>query len=468
MPAETVENRLFADIQIGDTAQLTRTVTVEDIDHYAAASGDFNPSHVDQAYAEERQMGRRVAHSLWGASLFSSLLGNVLPGPGTVYRSQILDFHRPLYLGDSLTVIVTAIEKRPDLKSVLFDCRISNQDEEVAITGTAEVIAPTVKIRRPRVDLPGFEANALDRFAELIARSETLEPLPTAVAHPCDSSSLIAAVEAAKARFIVPILIGPKARIQAVAAAEELDIRDFTLVDVPHSHAAAEKAVELARAGEVELIMKGSLHTDELLAAVVRSATGLRTERRLSHAFIMDVPTYSKLLIVTDAAINIFPTLDDKRDICQNAIDLAHSLGIDLPKVAILSAVEMVRTQIPSTVEASALCKMADRGQITGAILDGPLAMDNAINKKAADTKGIVSLVAGDPDILVAPDLEAGNILVKQLTFLANADAAGLVLGARIPIILTSRADSLRVKLASCVMGKLVAYFRRSQGAIPS
>jgi phosphotransacetylase len=247
-----------------------------------------------------------------------------------------------------------------------------------------------------------------------------------------------------------------------------LDIAHLTIVDAPYSHAAADKAVELARRGEVELLMKGSLHTDEIMGAVVRSTTGLRTERRLSHAFVMDVPTYPKPLVISDAAINIFPTLDDKRDICKNAIDLTHALGLETPKVAVLSAVETVNTKIPSTIEAAALCKMADRGQISGALLDGPLAMDNAISKKAAETKGIMSTVAGDADILIAPDLEAGNILVKQLTFLANADGAGLVLGARVPIILTSRADSLRVKLASCAIAKLAAHHRRGALGITS
>jgi len=345
----------------------------------------------------------------------------------------------------------------------VFECAAINQGEEVVVTGAAEVVAPAQKIRRAKVDLPGFHEERPDRFAELIARGAGLDPVLTAVAHPCDENSLKAVVEAARARFIVPILVGPLGRMRAVAAEHELDISDFELVDAPHSHAAAELAVERVRVGGAKLLMKGSLHTDELLAAVVRSATGLRTERRISHVFIMDVPTYPKLLLISDAAINIFPTLDEKKDICQNAIDLAHGLGIALPKVALLSAVETVRTQIPTTVEAAALCKMADRGQIRGAILDGPLAMDNAISRQAALTKGIQSVVAGDPDILIAPDLEAGNILVKQLAFLANAAGAGLVLGARVPIVLTSRADSFRIKLASCAVGKLAACHRLDQ-----
>lgn len=301
-----------------------------------------------------------------------------------------------------------------------------------------------------------------DAYETLLQRCRTLEPVIAAVAHPCERTALTGAVEAAEARLISPILVGPRQKICEVAKEAGLNIDPYPIEDVPHSHAAAAKAVELVRSARAEVLMKGSLHTDELMSAVVSSAAGLRTGRRISHAFVMSVPTYPKPLIITDAAINIAPTLEDKRDICQNAIDLAHSLGRPMPKVAILSAVETVTTKIPSTIDAAALCKMADRGQITGALLDGPLAMDNAISLEAARTKGIASPVAGDADILVAPDLEAGNILAKQLTFLANADAAGLVLGARVPIILTSRADNVRTRMASCGVAVLVAHARRT------
>jgi phosphate acetyltransferase len=300
-------------------------------------------------------------------------------------------------------------------------------------------------------------------YPALIERCARLEPVTAAVAHPCDEASLTAAVEAAEAHLIRPILVGPEARIRKVAQECGLDIRPYRLVDVPHSHAAAAKAVEIVRAGEAETLMKGSLHTDELIGEVVRKDTGLRTERRISHVFIMDVPTYPKPLALTDAAINIFPDLETKVDIVQNAIDMAHALGVELPKVAILSAVETVTPKIPSTIEAAALCKMAERGQITGALLDGPLAFDNAISKEAAAIKGIRSEVAGDADILVVPDLEAGNMLAKQLSFLANADAAGIVLGARVPIILTSRADTVRARMASCAVAVLLAHARRQQ-----
>ena len=296
-----------------------------------------------------------------------------------------------------------------------------------------------------------------EKYDALIRACQGLVPVRTAVVHPCDEIALSAAIAAADAKLIQPILVGPEARIRALAASLGLDLAGLRLVDVPHSHAAAEKAVALVRAAEADVLMKGSLHTDELMAEVVRKDTGLRTSRRISHVFIMDVPTYAKPLFITDGAVNLFPNLEDKADIVQNAIHLAHALGIALPKVAILSALEIITSKLPSTIDAAALCKMAERGQITGAILDGPLAFDNAINRDAAAVKHITSAVAGDADILVVPDLEAGNLLAKELSFLANADAAGIVLGARVPIILTSRADSVRVHMASCAVAALYA-----------
>jgi len=299
------------------------------------------------------------------------------------------------------------------------------------------------------------------KYERLLARCQGLEPVPTAVAHPCEESALTGAVEAERRGLIKPLLVGPASRIRETASAANIDLGDLEIVDVPHSHAAAVKAVELVREGRAEILMKGSLHTDELMAAVIARDGGLRAGRRVSHVFVMDVPTYHKVLIVTDGAINIAPTLEDKVDICQNAIDLAISLGLERPKVAILAAVETVTSKMPATIDAAALCKMAERGQIKNALLDGPLAFDNAISKQAAQTKGIKSEVAGDPDILLAPDLEAGNILAKQLSFLANADSAGMVLGAKVPVILTSRADSVRSRVASCGVAMLVAHARR-------
>ena len=301
-------------------------------------------------------------------------------------------------------------------------------------------------------------AQTSGRFARLIEATRPLDPIPAAVVHPVDGRSLAGAVQAARETLIEPILVGPEAKIRAAAQDAGQDIDGFQIIDAPHSHAAAAAAVRLVREGQAQALMKGALHTDEVMSAVIDASTGLRTERRVSHVFVMDVATYPKLLLITDAAINIYPTLDDKRDIVQNAIDLGHALGIEAPKVAILSAVETVYPKIPSTVEAAALCKMADRGQITGGILDGPLAFDNAISVEAAEAKGITSAVAGDADILMVPDLEAGNMLAKQLDYLADAQAAGIVLGARVPIMLTSRADGAASRVVSCAIAQLYVH----------
>ena len=304
------------------------------------------------------------------------------------------------------------------------------------------------------------------KYEQLLDRCKSIEPIPTAVAHPCEMTALMGAMEAAELGLIKPILVGPSKKIDSVAKAAKIDLTNSEIVDSNHSHDSAAKAVALIREGKAELLMKGSLHTDELMSAIVSREGGLRTSRRISHVFIMDVPTYHKVLIITDGAINIAPSLEDKIDICQNAIDLVISLGRDLPKVAILAAVETVNSKMQATIDAAALCKMAERGQITGGLLDGPLAFDNAISADAAKTKGIISKVAGDPDILLAPDLEAGNMLAKQLSFLANADSAGLVLGAKVPVILTSRADNVRSRIASCAVAVLAAHARRQQAGV--
>jgi len=302
-----------------------------------------------------------------------------------------------------------------------------------------------------------------EKYQRLIARAQASAPVPTAVAHPCDEASLTGAVDAARLGLIAPILVGPPERIRAVAQDHKLDIGQLEIVAAPHSHASASEAVRLVREGRAECLMKGSLHTDELMGAVVSREGGLRTARRISHCFVMDVPSYAEPLIVSDAAVNIAPTLEDKVHIVQNAIDLGHALGMKEVRVAILSAMETVNPKVLSTIEAAALCKMADRGQITGGILDGPLALDNAINLEAAEIKHIQSPVAGRANVLIVPDLEAGNMLAKSLTFLAGADAAGIVIGARVPIILTSRADSVTTRLASCAVASLVALARREQ-----
>ncbi|MDE8652106.1 bifunctional enoyl-CoA hydratase/phosphate acetyltransferase [Novosphingobium album (ex Liu et al. 2023)] len=454
--AEMIENRTFDEIRVGDTASVTRTLSQRDIQLFALVSGDVNPAHLDADFAGTDFFRRVIAHGMWGGGLISAVLGTELPGPGTIYLGQSLHFVRPVGIGDSITASVTVTHKQPDRNVLLLDCLCVNQHGETVITGEAEVKAPTEKIRRARIALPDIRLSDHDGYHRLIDAASG-SPMPTAVAHPCSAAALAAVVEAAEAGLIEPLLVGPEARI--IKAAEEAgkDIAGFRIVPSLHSHDSAAKAVALVRSGEARLLMKGSLHTDELMGAVVSHAAGLRTERRISHAYVMDVPGHPTPLIITDAAINIAPTLEEKADIIRNAIDLAHVIGLSEPRVAILAAVETVNPMMPSTLDAAALCKMAERGQITGGLLDGPLAFDNAVSDAAAKEKGIVSPVAGKAEILVVPDLEAGNMLAKQLTFLGGADAAGVVLGARVPIILTSRADSLRTRLASCAMAVLLA-----------
>jgi phosphate acetyltransferase len=463
---DIIENRTFDEIAIGDSASLSRTLSKDDIALFAIMSGDVNPAHLDESYARASMCGHHIiGHGMWAGAIVSAVLGTRLPGPGTIYVAQDLQFLKPLGLGDTITVTVTAREKRPDKPIVIFDCHCRNQNGEEVVTGTAVTMAPAEKIRRPRVALPELQLRRHDRYQQLVSLCASLEPIPTAVVHPCDQTSLEGAVRAAEARLIVPVLVGPEAKIRSIAQSQGLDITPYEIVSTEHSHAAAAKAVAIARTGKVEALMKGSLHTDELMAEVVNKDTGIRTARRISHVFIMDVPTYPKPLFITDAAVNIAPNLEDKVDIVQNAIELARALRIEKPKVAILSAVETVTSKIPSTIDAAALCKMSERGQITGGILDGPLALDNAISPEAASIKNIKSPVAGDADILLVPDLESGNMLAKELSFLANADAAGIVLGARVPIILTSRADNVRTRLASCAVAALYAQARRIAAA---
>jgi phosphotransacetylase/acyl dehydratase len=455
--ANFIENRTFDEMQIGDSAQLNRSFTQSDIELFANVSGDVNPSHLDQAYADRSLFHGIVAHGMLGGSLFSAVLGTMLPGPGTIYLGQDLRFRRPVKPGDSLTVKVTVRSKDAAKNRVVLDCLCTNQNGEEVITGTAEVVAPTEKIRRERMQLPEVSVVNHAALTSLMQRASLLPPLPTAIVHPCDHDSLEGALQAAAAGFIDPVLVGPEGRIRALALAEGFDLTGIRIADAPHSHAAAEIAAGLARDGVVKALMKGSLHTDELMHEVMRRENQLRTGRRLSHAYVMLIAASGKALIVSDGAINIAPGLMEKVDIVQNAIYLAIALGVAVPKVAILSAVETVTAQIPSTLDAAALCKMADRGQIKGGLLDGPLAFDNAISAVAALTKGIESAVAGSPDILIVPNLEAGNMLAKQMIYSGAADAAGIVLGATVPIILTSRADSTRTRLASCAVAVLAA-----------
>jgi phosphotransacetylase/acyl dehydratase len=452
-----IENRTYDEIEVGDTASLERRLTMDDIKLFAVMSGDVNPAHVDEDFAKSSRFQEIIAHGMWGGSLISTLLGTELPGPGTIYLSQTLRFKAPVVLGDVLTVTVEATEKNDEKHRIRFHCLCRNQEGKTVIEGDADVLAPTKKVRRARTVMPHVRMAERRHLHELLEAASRPEPLPTAVVHPVDAQSLQGALQAARRGLIIPVFVGPEDRIRKAAEEAEVDLSEFEIVPTKHSHAAAERAVALAREGQVGALMKGSLHTDELLRAALHKEKGLRTERRLSHVMAFDVPTYPRPLFITDAAINIYPSLEDKADIIRNAIELAQAVSIETPRVAILSAVETVNPRIASTVEAAALCKMAERRQIEGGILDGPLAFDNAISESAAHAKGIESEVAGRADILVAPDLEAANMLVKQLTYLADATGAGVVVGARVPIMLTSRADDAITRMASCALALLLA-----------
>ena len=454
---EIIENRVFDDIAPGDSASLSRKITLDDIALFSVISGDINPAHLDAEYAASGLFHHIIAQGVLTAGLISAVLGTKLPGPGTIYLGQDLRFLAPVSPGDTVTATVIVSEKISQNHRVILDCTCRNQDGALVLHGTATVKAPEEKVSRRAIVLPEVRLLRHEHLRSLLSRAGAGSPLPTAIAHPCDEVSLLAAVEAARAGLITPILVGPAERIRATAKTHGLDISAFRIEPTAHSHQSAARAVELVRMGRAKLLMKGSLHTDELLHEVTAAQTGLRTGKRLSHVYVMDVPSYPKPLLVTDAAINIAPDLEDKTHIIQNAIELAHVLGITTPRVAILAAVETVNPAMQATLDAAALCKMAERGQITGAVLDGPLAFDNAINATAAAQKGISSPVAGLADILVVPSIEAGNILAKQLTFLANADAAGIVLGASVPIILTSRADDERARMASCALAVILA-----------
>lgn len=452
-----LENRTFDEIEMGETACLSRVLTRDDIELFATVSGDINPAHIDAAFAEHDIFGRVIAHGMWGGGLISAVLGTILPGPGTLYLSQILHFHRPVSIGDTITATVTAREKREQRAIIIFDCACTNQKGEKVISGTAEVIAPKEKASCSRVELPDILIRRHDRYHAILEAAKELPKLTMAIVQPCDDHVISAAVEAAEAGLIEPVFVGPEEGIRAAAKAAKLSIENFRLETTSDAQASAMLAVELIRKGTAQALMKGSLHTDQLMHVVLRDEAGLKTDRRISHIYAMDVPAYPKPLFVTDAAINIAPTLAEKRDICQNAIDLVHLLGNLEPKVAVLSAVETVDPHILSTIDAAALTMMAKRGQITGAIVEGPLAFDNAIDPQAVRLKGITSSVAGQADILVVPNLEAGNMLVKQFLHLSGADAAGLVLGTKAPIILTSRSDTVRVRLASVALAVIVA-----------
>ena len=459
-----LRNRTFDELNVGDSACIERTLTQEDIQLFAVLSGDLNPQHIDPAFAASTRFHGVIAHGMWGGALISAVLGTRLPGPGTIYLGQTLRFRAPVKLGDRLSIRVTVDALDPATRRVTLACACTNQSGNLVIEGEAEVIAPDERIERARTALPEIRVDVAgnDGLARLLAHVASMEAIRVAVVHPCDALSLSGALDARDAGLIVPVLVGPRARIEAVAAEAGIDLSGVAIEDVAHSHAAAARAAELAREGRVEALMKGSLHTDELMAVVVARESGLRTKRRVSHCFVLQTPHYPRPFIVTDAAINLAPDLEQKADIVRNAIDLAHVIGVQVPKVAILAAVETVTPSMPATLDAAALCKMADRGQIAGGLLDGPLAFDNAVSIAAARTKGIVSDVAGQADILVVPDLESGNMLAKQVMYMGDAASAGIVLGAKVPVVLTSRADSRESRMASCAIALMLAHRYRT------
>lgn len=452
-------NVIYEEIEIGASATAERVVGTTEVEALLLVSGDVVPFHVGEGEIGDRD--ELYVDAVAAEAIISGLLERRLPGPGTRIVSQKFDFDGRIRVGDLVRATVTVKLKHPERRRVLFECRVEAAGHPI-LQGEVVVEAPQRKAEFPEMERPEFIVRRNDVFLRLLRRCEPLAPVTCAVAHPCDRDSLLGAIGAARRNLIVPVLVAPAAKLHSVALALGVDISGYRLVDTEHSHASAAAAVALARNGEVDTVMKGSLHTDEIMGAVISSTNGLRTERRVSHVFVMDVPAYDRMLFVTDAAINIEPTLREKADIAQNAIDLARSLGVETPKVAIMSAVETVNPDLQSTIDAAALCKMADRGQITGAILDGPLAFDNAISEFAARTKSIKSPVAGKADILLVPNIEAGNMLAKQLQYFAGADSAGIVLGARVPVILTSRADNVRMRIGSAAIAKLLVHARRT------
>ncbi|WP_081423756.1 bifunctional enoyl-CoA hydratase/phosphate acetyltransferase [Celeribacter ethanolicus] len=450
------ENVPFDKLEVGMEAENRRLCVADDLYVFAHASGNLNPLHLPHEDGDKDGKPEAVAPSFWVASQISSVLGNKLPGPGTLYKSQNLRFHARAHAGDELVARVKLIRKT-EAGSAVFETSVTLSDGTVLVEGEAEVFAPTEKHSFDIHDVPGLTVESHRHFDKLLEMAEALPAVRMAVVAPEEENSLRGALMAAQHRLIIPVLIGSETKIRSVAGQNGLSLDGVEIVDCPSHPEAAQIAVTMVHEGRAGAIMKGHLHTDDLLRPILRSSGGLKTGRRISHIFVMDVPGLSHLLLVTDAAINIAPDLPTKVDIVQNAIDLAQSLRIETPKVGVLSAVETVNPKIPSTLDAAALSKMADRGQITGGMVDGPLAMDNAVSLAAARTKGLKSSVAGQAEILVAPNLESGNMLAKELSFIAHSEAAGVVIGARCPIVLNSRSDSDKSRLASCAVAALHA-----------
>ena len=449
-----IENKTFEELAVGDSSELRRLCTKDDLVVFANVSGNHNPMHlVDPDGAGPAEP---VVPSMFVASLVSAVLGNVLPGAGTLYRSQTLRFRSRAHAGDELVSRVAVTAKDPGEQTVTLSTEVRRvSDDTLIMEGEAVVETPKESMSYDDRDLPGLVVQRHRHFEELLRRAEPLPPLPTAVVCPEEPNALGGALLAMRHTLITPILVGCPKKTRAAAEEIGADLSDVEMVDEPDHAAAARRAVALVNEGRAAAIMKGHLHTDQLLRPMLDKATGLRAGRRFTHVFVMDVPGLSHPLLVTDAAINIAPDLRAKADIVQNAIDVARSIGIETPKVGVLSAVETVNPDMPSSIDAALLSKMADRGQITGGLVEGPLAMDNAVDIGAARTKGLKSPVAGHAEVLVAPDIDAGNMLAKQLTFISHAEGAGLVLGARVPVILNSRSDDDMSRLASCAVAAL-------------
>jgi phosphotransacetylase/acyl dehydratase len=459
-PAEGRPNRTWDELALGDTAQIERTVTPRELYLFAHASGNLNPMHLPGVDVDGDGTVDTVAPSMWVASLVSAVLGNVLPGSGTLLRSEHSEFRTRAHVGDVLHVAVHLVDK-PERPRAVFETSVRRADGELIASGRAEVDAPLQRVLTDPAALPTLLLDEHDHFARLIDAAAALPPMPTAVVCPDDANSLGGALLSMRRGLIEPLLLGDRARIEAAARAAGVDISALVVEDLPDHGKAAARAVALVHEGRVRAIMKGNLHSDELLAQVVKKDGGLRAGRRISHVFVLDVPTLDHPLFISDAAINIAPDLATKADIVQNAIDVALACGVPRPRVAVLSAVETVSLNIPSSMDAAILAKMAERGQIVGGIVDGPLAMDNAMDLGAARAKKLDSPVAGAAQVLIVPNLEAGNMLAKQLTFVSRAQPAGLVVGARVPVMLTSRADNDQARLASCALAQLYDAYRR-------
>jgi phosphate acetyltransferase/phosphate butyryltransferase len=453
---ERLENRPFQDIAVGERFVASHALSIADVERIAATAAGFDADITETGLSTANAFVDATARLSWASLWLAGVVAARFPGAGVLpITSRVETLAAPMP-GEAVTLALLVREKREEGRRVVIEARATKANADLVMTATLELVAPleSQSFGAPEGKPAPREKGA--RARRLLEMAKRLPALKTAVVHPVDEASLMGAVEAQRQGLIRAVLVGPEAKIRHAAEAASVDLAEFEIVAVEHSHAAADAAVALAREGKVEALMKGALHTDELMHAVVRADSGLRTARRLSHVFAVDAPLYARSLFITDAAINIYPTLMEKRDIVQNAIDLARAVGIVAPRVAILSAVETVSPDIHSTVDAAALCKMADRGQIVGAKLDGPLAFDNAVSLEAAKTKGIVSEVAGRADILVAPDLEAGNMIAKQLEYLADAELAGIVVGARVPIMLTSRSDGVKARLGSCALALMM------------